>query len=49
MIGSLGIGKIVVILFVLVLLFGGRKLPGLGAGIGKAIRNFKKETKDMAG
>jgi Sec-independent protein translocase protein TatA len=25
----------------------GNKLPGLGKGIGKAIRNFKKETKDI--
>lgn len=49
MIGTIGIGKIVVVVFVLVLLFGGRKLPSLGAGIGKAIKNFKKETKDIAG
>jgi TatA/E family protein of Tat protein translocase len=30
-------------LFVIIVLFGGRKLPELGAGIGKAIKNFKKE------
>ncbi len=42
-----GIGKILVILFVIILLFGGRKLPELGAGIGKAIANFKKESKDF--
>ncbi len=49
MIGSLGIGKILLILLVIVLLFGGRKLPELGAGIGKAIKNFKKESKDLFG
>ena len=40
---GLGIGKILLVLFVIILLFGGRKLPELGAGIGKAIKNFKKE------
>jgi sec-independent protein translocase protein TatA len=47
MIGSLGIGKIVVVVFVIVVLFAGRKLPGLGAGLGKAIKNFKKETNGL--
>ncbi len=42
-----GIGKILVILFVIILLFGGRKLPELGSGLGKAIKNFKKESKDF--
>jgi sec-independent protein translocase protein TatA len=42
-----GIGKILLVLFVIILLFGGRKLPELGAGIGKAIKNFKKESKDF--
>ncbi len=44
---GLGIGKILLVLLVIVLLFGGRKLPELGSGIGKAIKNFKKETKDL--
>lgn len=44
-----GIGKILLVLLVIVLLFGGRKLPELGSGIGKAIKNFKKETKDLMG
>jgi len=38
-----GTGKVLLVLFVIILLFGGRKLPELGAGIGKAIKNFKKE------
>lgn len=40
----LGVGKILIILLVIALLFG-RKLPQLGANIGKMINNFKKETK----
>lgn len=47
MIGSLGIGKIIVILVVLIVLFGAKKLPELGSGFGKAIKNFKKESKDI--
>lgn len=42
-----GIGKVLLVLFVIILLFGGRKLPELGAGIGKAIKNFKKESKSF--
>jgi sec-independent protein translocase protein TatA len=34
--------ELVLILLVLLLLFGGAKLPQLGASIGQAIRNFKK-------
>ena len=43
-----GIGKILLVLLVIVLLFGGRKLPELGAGIGKAIKNFKDGIKQKS-
>jgi len=33
---------LLLIIAILVLLFGGKKIPQLGAGIGGAIRNFKK-------
>ncbi|MCE5335200.1 MAG: twin-arginine translocase TatA/TatE family subunit [Desulfobacteraceae bacterium] len=46
---SMGIGEIVLILLVVILLFGARKLPELGSGFGRALQNFKKETKDVAG
>jgi sec-independent protein translocase protein TatA len=46
MIGSLGIGKILIVLLIVLILFG-NKLPGFMEGCGKAIRNFKKETKDI--
>ncbi len=42
-----GIGEILLVLLVVVLLFGARKLPELGAGVGKAIKNFKKESKEI--
>lgn len=40
--GSLGIPEMALILGVVVLLFGGKKLPGLGQALGEGIRNFKK-------
>lgn len=39
---GLGTTELVVIAFVIVLLFGGRKLPQLGRSMGAAITNFKK-------
>ena len=53
MFGSLGIWEILLILIVVALLFGGKKLPELGKGLGDGIKNFKnslshkdKEEKD---
>ena len=40
--GSLGFQEILLILLVVVLLFGGRKLPELGRGLGEGLRNFRK-------
>ena len=42
----MGFGKVAIILLVILLLFG-RKLPELGAGIGKMIKNFKEESKSF--
>lgn len=46
--GSLGAWEIGVIALVVVILFGTRKLPELGSGLGKAISNFKKSYKEGA-
>ena len=46
MFGSLGLPDLLVILFILILVFGASRLPELGKGIGKGIRNFKDATKD---
>lgn len=40
-IGSLGVPELLVIFLILVLLFGARKLPQIGRGIGEGIRNLK--------
>ena len=37
----LGTGEIIVILVIVVLLFGGKKIPELAKGLGKGIRDFK--------
>lgn len=39
---NLGMGELLVILVVVMLLFGASRLPQIGEGFGKAIRNFKK-------
>ena len=39
---SLGFGEIVIGLVLLLLLFGGKRLPALGKSLGQSITNFKK-------
>lgn len=45
--GSLGWPELLIILVVVLLLFGTTRLAGLGKASGKAIREFKEETKDI--
>lgn len=40
--GNLGAGEIFVIVLVVLLLFGGKKIPELMKGLGKGIRSFKE-------
>ncbi len=42
---GLRLPELLLIITILVLLFGGKKIPQLGAGIGGAIRNFKRAMK----
>jgi sec-independent protein translocase protein TatA len=44
-IGSLGMTELLIILFIIVLIVGGKKLPQLGAGLGEGIKNFKNSIK----
>ena len=42
MFGNLGFSEILIIVLILVVLFGGKKIPELAQGIGKGIKEFKK-------
>jgi sec-independent protein translocase protein TatA len=39
---GLGFGELLVILVIVMLFFGGKKLPELGSSLGESIKNFKK-------
>ena len=39
---NLGMGELIVILIIVMLVFGASRLPQLGEGVGKAIRNLKR-------
>ena len=43
---NLGPTELIIILVVVVLLFGAKKLPELGSSVGRSIRNFKKGVAD---
>jgi len=43
---GLGIWELLLILVIVLLLFGGGKLPGLGRGLGKAIKEFKRSSSE---
>ncbi len=42
MFGTVGMQEVVLILFILLLLFGAKRLPELGQSLGKGIREFKR-------
>ena len=43
---GLGITELIIILLIIVVIFGAKKLPEIGSGLGKGITNFKKAVKD---
>ena len=45
--GSLGGQEIIIIALVILLLFGGKKIPELMRGLGKGVSQFKKGMKDI--
>lgn len=46
MIGGLGMPELLIILFVILLLFGSKKLPELAKGMGKALGEFKRTQRE---
>ena len=44
---GLGAGEILVILFIVLLLFGAKKLPELAKGLGKGIKEFKNASSSI--
>ena len=45
--GNLGTGEILIIAIIVLLLFGGKKIPELMKGIGKGVKNFKDGVKGL--
>jgi sec-independent protein translocase protein TatA len=46
LVGPIGIPELILILAIAALIFGAKRLPELGRGIGEAITNFKSSMKD---
>ncbi len=49
MFGNLGMWEMLIILFIVMLLFGARRLPEIGGSLGKGIREFKGSLKEVEG
>jgi sec-independent protein translocase protein TatA len=47
MFGNLGAGEIILIVLVILLLFGAKKIPELARGLGKGMNEFKRGLKDV--
>lgn len=45
--GNIGTTELILILFVVLLLFGARKIPELARGLGKGIREFKDASREV--
>ncbi len=44
--GNIGFSELLLLIFLVLLLFGARRIPDLGASIGKALREFRKANSD---
>ena len=45
--GNLGLGEILIILVIILLLFGAKRIPEIAGSMGKGIREFKKSLTDV--
>jgi sec-independent protein translocase protein TatA len=46
LLGPVGLPELIIIFFILILIFGAKRLSGLGRGLGQAIRGFKEEVEE---
>lgn len=49
LIGPLGLPELLIVLVIVVLLFGAKRIPDLARGLGEGIRNFRAGVKDADG
>jgi sec-independent protein translocase protein TatA len=47
MFGNLGMGELMVVLVIVLVLFGAKRIPEISASFGKGIREFKKNVNDV--
>ncbi|HEX2867887.1 MAG TPA: twin-arginine translocase TatA/TatE family subunit [Ignavibacteriales bacterium] len=47
MFGNLGTAEIIIIILVILIFFGAKKIPELAQGVGKGMKEFKKALKDV--
>ena len=47
MFDNMGMGELLIILLVVLVLFGSKKIPDLAQGLGKGIKEFKKAMRDV--
>ncbi len=45
--GSIGMPELLVVMVIVLIIFGAGKLPEIGKGLGKGIRNFRKATSGL--
>ena len=46
MLGGIGMPELLVVMVMVMIVFGGKKLPEIGSGLGKAIQGFRKATNE---
>jgi sec-independent protein translocase protein TatA len=47
MFGNIGAGEIILLLLVVLIFFGAKKIPELAQGLGKGLREFRKAARDI--